>query len=260
MKEYVKHNQRAWNREVAKGNHWTIPVSSEIIAQAKLGNWQVLLTPWKPVPAEWFPELKSLNILCLASAGGQQAPIFAAAGANVIVYDLSPEQLKQDKKVVLRDNLTIETIIGDMSDLSVFSDDRFDLIFHPVSNCFISDVNPVWHESYRVLKPGGSLLSGFINPIMYLFDESNPEASLSLNITNKIPYSDLVSLTSKQKEKYFKEEIPFEFGHTLEDQIGGQIKAGFIIDGLYEDKHTPKDHPIYDYISTFIATRAVKLK
>jgi SAM-dependent methyltransferase len=259
MKEYIAHNQRAWNRQVAKGNQWTIPVSSEIIARAKRGKWQVLLTPWKPVPSEWFPPLESINLLCLASAGGQQAPIFTAAGANVVVYDISPEQLKQDKKVAQRENLELQTIVGDMSDLSTFPDAQFDLIFHPVSNCFVSDVNPVWQESFRVLKPGGTLLSGFTNPIMYLFDESNPDRQPNLNITNKIPYSDLLSLTSEQKEEYTKQGLPLEFGHTLEDQIGGQIKAGFIIDGFYEDKHIPKDHPIYDYISTFIATRARKI-
>jgi SAM-dependent methyltransferase len=259
MKDYIIHNQHAWNSQVKKGNQWTIPVSPEIIEKARKGNWYVVLTPWKPVPRDWFPDLKSLNVLCLASAGGQQAPIFAAAGSNVVVYDISPEQLKQDLMVAQREKLTIRTIIGDMSDLSIFTDNQFDLIFHPVSNCFVQDVMPVWQESFRVLKPGGTLLSGIANPILFLFDESDPDVPLNLNITNKIPYSDLDSLSAKQKEKYKKEGIPFEFSHTLEDQIGGQIKAGFIIDGFYEDKHTPKDHPIYEYISTFIATRARKI-
>ena len=241
-----------------KHNQWTIPVSTEVIAQAKIGKWQVVLTPWKPVPKDWFPSIKGLKILCLASAGGQQAPVFAAAGANVVVYDLSPEQLKQDQLVASRDNLSIETHMGDMSNLSIFSDNYFDLIFHPVSNCFIPDVNPVWQESFRILKPDGVLLSGFTNPIMYLFDESEPKIPVKLNVTNKIPYSDLASLTTSQKEIYKKEGVPFEFGHTLEDQIGGQIKAGFVIEGFYEDKHGIKDHPLYDYIFTFCATKARK--
>jgi len=260
MKNYLKHNQDAWNRQVSKHNQWTIPVSAEIIAQAKRGKWQVLLTPRKPVPEDWFPKLISLKILCLASAGGQQAPIFAAAGANVVVYDLSSEQLKQDDMVAKRDNLTLQTIIGDMSDLSIFSDNHFDLIFHPVSNCFVPNVNPVWRESFRVLKPGGTLLSGFANPILYLFDESDPSAPLNLDITNKIPYSDLDSLSTRQKEEYIKEGLPFEFGHTLEELIGGQIKAGFILDGFYEDKNSVREHPVNEYISTFIATKATKIK
>jgi SAM-dependent methyltransferase len=258
MEDYIKHNQHAWDMQVRKGNQWTIPVSSEIITRARRGNWQVVLTPWKPVPMTWFSDLNSLSILCLASAGGQQAPIFSAAGAEVIVYDLSPEQLKKDQLVAERENLSIKTIRGDMSDLSIFPDQQFDLIFHPVSNCFVQNVKPVWHESFRVLKSGGSLLAGFANPILFLFDESDPEAPLTLDIVNNIPFSELDSLNIEQKEMYKKEGIPFEFGHTLEDQIGGQIEAGFIITGFYEDKHSPKSHPIYNHISTFIATKASK--
>jgi len=258
MENYIKHNQNAWNRQVIKHNKWTIPVSAEVIAQAKIGNWQVVLTPWKPVPNDWFPPIKELKILCLASAGGQQAPVFAAAGANVVVYDLSTEQIKQDQMVAARENLKIDAHLGDMSNLSIFSDNQFDLIFHPVSNCFVHDINPVWQEAFRVLKPDGVLLSGFTNPILYLFDESDPNIPVNLNITNKIPYSDLTKLTTSQKEMYQNEGLPFEFGHSLEDQIGGQLIAGFIIEGFYEDKHSMKDHPIYDYISTFCATKARK--
>jgi ubiquinone/menaquinone biosynthesis C-methylase UbiE len=145
-----------------------------------------------------------------------------------------------------------------MTDLSAFSDQQFDLIFHPVSNCFVQNIRIVWQESFRILKPGGKLLSGFANPIIYLFDESDPKAPLNLEIVHNIPYSDLESLSDRQIEMYKREGIPFEFGHTIEDQIGGQIAAGFIIDGFYEDKHNPKDHPIYKHISTFIATRASK--
>jgi len=258
MKEYLKHNQRAWDLQVQKKNKWTVPVSTDEITQAKKGVWQVLLTPWKPVPSAWFPDLESKNVLCLASAGGQQGPILSAAGANVIVYDLSTEQLKQDQTVAKKESLTLQTIQGDMSDLSRFPDQHFDLIFHPVSNCFVHDIQPVWQESYRILKSGGTLLAGFTNPLLYLFDESNPNITPNLEIVHTIPYSDLEKLSNDQKEFYIRDGIPFEFGHTLEDQIGGQIAAGFIIDGFYEDKHNPIDHPIYKHISTFMATRASK--
>src|SRR5580658_7124734 len=98
-------------------------------------------------------------MLCLASGGGQQGPILAAAGANVTVFDNSPAQLAQDRLVAEREGLVIETVQGDMANLCVFKDARFDLIIHPVSNVFVPDVKPVWREAYRILKPGGALLS-----------------------------------------------------------------------------------------------------
>ena len=108
-----------------------IPVSSEEVAEARKGNWKIILTPTKPIPQSWYPEIKGCDVLCLASGGGQQGPIFAAAGANVTVFDNSPKQLERDRVVAERDNLQIKTVQGDMADLSVFADESFDLIIHP---------------------------------------------------------------------------------------------------------------------------------
>jgi SAM-dependent methyltransferase len=151
-------NQRAWDRLVESGNRWTVPVSSQAIAKARDGDWQLVLTPSLPVPSSWFPSLTGCRVLCLASGGGQQGPILAAAGANVTVFDASEKQLSQDRLVAHRDGLSLETIQGDMADLSCFEGSVFDFIFHPCSNCFAEDIRPVWREAYRVLRPGGSIL------------------------------------------------------------------------------------------------------
>ena len=255
----LEHNRKSWNRKVESKNQWTIPVTSEEIENARKGKFEILLTPWKPVPMEWFPPLQDLKVLCLASAGGQQAPLLAAAGAGVTVFDISEKQLEQDILVANRENLSLKTIMGDMTNLSVFDNESFDLIFHPVANCFIPDILPVWKETYRVLRKNGRLLSGFANPVLYLLDEGDPNGNIEPIIKNKIPYSDIESLTPKQKKVYTKEGISFEFGHTLQDQIGGQINTGLIIDGFYEDKHHLDSNPLYDHISTFMATKAVKI-
>jgi SAM-dependent methyltransferase len=161
------YNREAWNHQVDSGNEWTVPVSPETIATVREGRWHVLLIP---VPREWFPAMSGADVLCLACGGGQQGPIFAAAGANVTVFDNSPRQLAQDRLVAEREGLTIRTVEGDMADLSAFADGSFDLVFHPVSNVFAEDVLPVWREAYRVLRPGGILLTGFMNPAIYIFD------------------------------------------------------------------------------------------
>ncbi len=136
--DILSYNKSAWNKQVEQGNRWTIPVSPEQVASARNGIWSLLLTPIKPVPRDWFPnDLHGINILCLASGGGQQAPILAAAGANVTSLDNSPLQLERDRQVAQRENLEITTIEGDMADLSMFSNEEFDLIFHPVSNVFV---------------------------------------------------------------------------------------------------------------------------
>lgn len=168
--EILDHNREAWDKLAEEGDIWTRPVDSQTIEDARKGIWSVILTPTKPVPFEWFPELAGKKVLCLASGGGQQGPVFAAAGADVTVFDNSPAQLERDLMVSRRDKLKLKTEQGDMRDLSRFNSESFDLIFHPVSNCFTDNVNKVWKECYRILRKGGTLLAGFCNPITYIFD------------------------------------------------------------------------------------------
>lgn len=254
--DILSYNRQAWNQEVENGNPWTIPVTKEVIAAARQGDWQLVLTPTKPVPKEWFPEIKDCRVLCLASGGGQQGPVLAAAGAFVTVLDNSPSQLAQDRMVAERDGLEIDLQQGDMADLSRISESTFDFIFHPVSNLFVPDIQPVWKEAFRVLKPGGVLLSGFINPVVYIFDLDLMDEEKQLEVRYAIPYSDLDSLSVEKRKQFIERGWPLEFGHTLEDQIGGQLKAGFVLTGFYEDIHPESE--LSKYISTFMATRAIK--
>lgn len=254
--DILAYNKEAWNRQVEQGNRWTVPVSPEEIADARVGEWSILLTPTIPVPRGWFPaDLHGVKILCLASGGGQQGPILAAAGAEVTILDNSPRQLERDMLVAERENLQLTTIEGDMANLRMFADESFDLIFHPVSNVFAPEVLPVWREAYRVLRPGGSLLAGFDNPIIYIFDIDKAEQGV-FEVRHKLPYSDLESLSQSKLQELKEQGLPLEFSHTLEDQIGGQLMAGFFLTGFYEDID-PK-FPLSNYTPVYIATCARK--
>ncbi len=253
------YNRTAWNREVALGNPWTIPVSHEEVEAARRGEWKIVLTPSLPVPQAWFPELAGCRLLCLASGGGQQGPILAAAGAQVTVLDNSPQQLQRDRDVAERERLDIETVEGDMRDLHMFADESFDLVVHPVSNIFIPDVQPVWNEAYRVLRPGASMLSGLTNPVRYLFDRDLWDNENILKPAYKIPYSDTESLPPEELEKYMEAGEPLEFSHTLDSLIGGQLQAGFILTGFYEDIYPDLEEDLLSqYMPSFFATRALK--
>ncbi len=246
------YNRQAWNAQVDGGNPWTLPVDHEIIESARRGEWSVLLTEQKSVPREWFPPMQGLDLLALASGGGQQAPIFAAAGANVTVLDNSPRQLDRDREVAEREGLQIKLIEGDMRDLSMFDDESFDFIFHPVSNLFVPEVRPIWKGAFRVLRHAGTMLAGFMNPIFYIFDIDKADQGI-LEATHKLPYAD--SEHPEIMQKLVEKNWPLEHSHSLDDQLGGQMDAGFHIIGLYEDRHR---YIIGDYMPTYIATRALK--
>jgi SAM-dependent methyltransferase len=248
------YNREKWDLQVEQGNPWTIPANPERIAAARKGEWSVRLTEQKFVPRSWFPhDLHGLDILCLASGGGQQGPILAAAGANVTVFDNSPRQLEQDRKVAKREGLVLITVEGDMRDLSDFGDGCFDLVFHPISNVFCPEVRPVWREVFRVLRPGGILLAGFGNPAMFIFD--GPQAMKGeFEVKYHLPF-DATQLTEEERHHEFGEDSPLEFSHSLEEQIGGQLEVGFVLTGFYEDQQAS---PLGQYMPAYIATRAIK--
>jgi SAM-dependent methyltransferase len=252
-----EYNRFAWDTQVAQGNKFTVPVDAPTIARARGGNFSVFLTETKPVPRPWFPEtLKDMRILGLACGGGQQGPIFAALGARVTILDNSPAQLEHDRQVADREHLAIRTVEGDMRNLTVFPDESFDLVFHPVANVFCPEVRAVWSEAARVLRLGGLLLAGLANPLYYLFG-THLEEQERLTIRYSIPYSDLDSLSDQELQECLDDGTPLEFGHSLTDLIGGQTEAGFAITGFYED--VCPDSPISKYHPTYIATRAIKI-
>jgi SAM-dependent methyltransferase len=250
----VAHNRVAWDREVDSGNEWTRPVGTDVIARARAGDWSVGLIGYQPAPREWLPaELAGVAVLCLASGGGQQGPVLSAAGATVTVFDNSPRQLGRDEGVAAREGLAIRTVLGDMRDLSVFADASFDLVFNPVSNVFCPDLAPVWRESFRVLRPGGALLAGFMNPDVFIFDVAALERD-ELVVRYPLPFSSL-DLPGAERRQYYGDG-PVEFSHSLTDQIGGQLAAGFTLTHLVEAPHHAD--PTARYMPGYFATRAVK--
>ena len=252
--EIVAHNRAAWDREVASGNEWTQPVGPEVIARARAGDWSVVLIGYVPVPRDWFPaDLAGAQVLGLASGGGQQGPVLAAAGAAMTVFDNSPGQLARDEEVAAREGLAIRTVLGDMRDLSALRDASFDVVFNPVSNVFCPELAPVWRESYRVLRPGGILLAGFMNPDIFVFDPVAHERG-ELVARYRLPFRSL-DLPQAERERYYGDG-PVEFSHSLTEQIGGQLAVGFVLTHLTEAPH--HDDLTAAFMPGYIATRAVK--
>jgi SAM-dependent methyltransferase len=254
--DVLRHNREAWDREVAGGNRWTVPVGPEVIARARKGDWSIVLTPTRPVPAAWLGDVRGRRVLALASGGGQQGPVLAAAGARVTVLDASPAQLAQDRSVAEREGPDLEAVPGDMADLRAFADASFDLVVNPCSTCFAPDVRPVWREVARVLRPGGVLLAGHVNPVVFALDAERM-AKGELVLRHRIPYSDLTSISREERERLVGPGKPLEFGHSLEDLLGGQLDAGLVLAGLLEDGWGGAE-PLDRILPSFLATRSVR--
>lgn len=250
MKKYVEVNAKTVDSWVEEGWEWGLPISHETFENAKKGIWDVVLTPHKSVPKDWFLPFEGLKILGLASGGGQQMPIFAALGAKCTIIDISDKQLENERLVASREGYDINIVKADVTEKLPFEDESFDFIFHPVSNVYMEDVYHVFREAYRVLKKGGIMISGLDNGINFIIDESEKM------IINKLPYN---PLRNKDHEKFLLDRnYGYEFSHTLEEQIGGQLKAGFILQDIYEDTNS-EGHLHNLNIPSFFATKSMKL-
>lgn len=247
--KYQDINSKTIDRWIDEGWEWGIPISHETYLEVKKGNWSVLLTPTKPVPHSWFGDLKNKKLLGLASGGGQQIPIFSALGAKCTVLDYSEKQCESERIVAKREGYNVEILKEDMTEKLPFEDETFDIIFHPVSNCYVEKVEPIFKECYRVLKRGGILLSGLDIGTNYIVDENEEK------IVYKLPFNPLKN--NDQMKLLELEDCGIQFSHTIEEQIGGQLKAGFILTDIYEDTNgSGRLHELN--IPSFIATRAIK--
>jgi ubiquinone/menaquinone biosynthesis C-methylase UbiE len=252
--EYTAVNSVTWDKWADNGCVWTRSITHEAYAQVLAGDWDVYLTPCRPVPKNWFGNLKGEKILGLASGGGIQMPVFAALGAQCTVFDNSQAQIDREKLVCKREGYNIDTVKGDMTKPLPFPENCFDIIFHPVSNCYIEDVHHVWSECFRVLKKGGVLIAGFDNGLNFLFDDDN---TLPLTVKNKLPFNPLKA-SQDEYRRMVKNDECIQFSHSLEEQLGGQLKAGFAITALFEDRNRVGDGLLREYTPQFIATRAIK--
>ena len=246
---YQDINSKTIDRWVEEGWEWGTPISHEEYLRAKNGSWDVKLTPVKFVPHEWLGELRGKKILGLACGGGQQMPVFTALGAECTVLDYSEKMLEQERTVSVREGYSIEIVRADMTQPLPFADESFDLIFHPVSNCYVREVRPIWKECFRVLKKGGALLAGLDNGLNYVFDEDETD------IVNTLPFDPLSN--PEHARQLARDDGGMQFSHTLEEQLGGQLEAGFQLTALFED--TNGVGKLYEHnIPTYVASRSVK--
>lgn len=246
---YQDINARTIDKWVEEGWEWGIPIDHETYEKALRGDWNVLLTPTVPVPKAWFGDLRGKKVLGLACGGGQQMPIFTAAGAECTVLDYSDRQLDSERLVSAREGYAINIVKADMTKPLPFADETFDLIFHPVSNDYVREVCPIFRECFRVLKRGGVLLAGLSKEINMAV--SSDERS----IVFRMPFD---PVANEEHRRFLEEDDSgMQFSHSLEEQIGGQLKAGLRLEDLYED--TNGSGYLHELnIKTYVATKSVK--
>ena len=220
---------------------WSACATPEEMRDAREGKLSIKFFD-KEVPADWLKDIKGKKILCLAGAGGLQAPLLACAGAEVTVLDISEKMLDKDRTIAEAEHLNIRIEKGNMCDLSRFAEGSFDCILNPTSLMYVPDVKPVFKECYRVLKKGGIFIMMAPSPVNYLCDYIDDGRGGYYKAVNRMPYC---SADSDSTSSWI------EYGHPMEDYLGGQIESGFVIAGYRECQ-------MEDITELYFLTKAVK--
>lgn len=221
-------NRQAYDRMVQTKHFLTQPVSAE-----------ELENPLATLDAKgWLGgNIRGWNVLCLAAGGGRQGPLYCAAGAKVTVLDISPAMLELDHQVASHLGLNYRTVQGDMSDLSMFEPEQFDLVAHPVSTCYVPDIEPVFVQIVRVLRPNGLYVSQHKQPM-------NLQASLELihgRYVIETPVGQAAKSIPAGQSSLLREPETIEFAHSLDAILGGICRAGMSIEAISEPDHAKLD-------------------
>lgn len=240
MRDVFEQVEKNIDSLVANCVDWAACASDEALRAAEAGKLKLQFYD-KEVPDEWLADIKGKKVLCLAGAGGLQAPLLACAGAKVTVIDISDKMLDQDRAVAERENLQIDIVKGNMCDLSMFGDDVFDYIINPPSLMYVPELSVVFRECYRVLKRGGVLIIMAPNPINYVCDYIDDADGGYYKAVHRMPFC----------SRDHDDSDWIEYGHTMESYLGGQIECGFLINGYVECQRE-------DITELYFMTRAVK--
>jgi SAM-dependent methyltransferase len=224
----IEHNGRAWDRLAAAGAALARPAIDDAFADPR--GWLGGGGTGRP----WLPErLDGLEVLCLAAGGGKHGPLYAAAGARVTVVDLSAAMLTLDRAVARERRIDMEILQGSMDDLGMLAAARFDLVVHPVSTCYLPDVERVFREVARVVKPGGLYVSQHKSP-------ASLQAGLAAGTGGRY---ELVHPVGRREPlppeppSRLREAGTREFIHSLTALLGGICAAGFVIADVCEPDH-----------------------
>jgi SAM-dependent methyltransferase len=221
MSEHLRTNRAAWNR-LADGSDF-----------ARVASDDECRDPLRTLDSRgWLPaSVQGLDVLCLASGGGWQSILYAAAGARVAVVDISPGMLRLDEREAARRRLSVRTMEGSMDDLSAFAEASFDIVHQPVSTCYVPDIAAVYREIARVLRDGGLYISQHKQPVTLQISHRDPRDRYVLGVE----YYRQGPLPTVRDEAY-RETGATEYLHRWEQLVGDLCRAGFVIEDLREPK------------------------
>jgi SAM-dependent methyltransferase len=227
--DHVRVNRDVYDRMAAAGNPLCRPATDQEIAN-----------PLATIdPAGWLEgSIAGQEVLCLAAGGGRHSSLYAAAGANVTVVDISPAMLELDRQVAAQRGHSLRIVETSMEDLSMLPTASFDIVIQPVSTCYVPDIVAVYQQVANVIRPGGLYVSQHKQPVS-LQASTQRHADGGYRIEQR--YYRETPIPAPQSfhgaAKRLREAGAVEYLHRWEQIIGGMCNSGFAIEALSEPRH-----------------------
>ena len=143
--------------------------------------------------------------------------------------------LELDREVAAERALDIRVIETSMDDLSMFTNEEFDIVIHPLSTCYLPSLPKCflrWHE-----LPCGSLYISRINSHSLQTGMKRSQNGYEL----MEPYYRTGPLPPVQGTRLREGE--YGIVHRWEEIIGGICRSGFVIEDLVEPFHADPEAP-----------------
>ena len=194
------------------------------------------------------------RVLELGCGGAQCSIAFARQGANAIGVDFSNEQLAFARRLVAREGVKVELRHGDLADLAFVRADTMDLVFSAYAFGYVEDLDRVFRQVHRVLKPEHPLVFSLPHPAYDMIDDDADPALLI-----RRSYFDRAPIDYEWNGVEFT-----DYRHTISDLFASLSRANFRIDTLLEPEPLPgiprSQHwrPTYDSVPRTIVIRARK--
>jgi ubiquinone/menaquinone biosynthesis C-methylase UbiE len=99
---------------------------------------------------------------------GKPRVFFAENKAKAIGIDISENQLKFAKSLASKKNLEVSFIRREMTDLSIFRNNSFDLANSSHAIHYIRNPQKCFDEIFRVLKKGGKFVFSVSHPLNHI--------------------------------------------------------------------------------------------
>ncbi|MFT4688105.1 MAG: class I SAM-dependent methyltransferase [Verrucomicrobiia bacterium] len=217
-------NRQTWDR-LAREEY---PLA-RAVGEKEIKNPAFITNPWG-----WIgKDVKGKRVLCLAAGGGKHSVLFALAGADTTVVDISPEMLELDRREASERGLKMRILEASMDNLSALESDQFDIVIQPVSSCYVPDLLTVYREVARVLKADG----------IYVCQHKQPQSlqtglrPIGVGYVVQERYYRSGPLPQISGVNPVREEGAQEFLHRWDDLLGGLCKNGFMIEDVAEPRH-----------------------